>query len=241
MKKISATCIGYLVTAIWILIWIFMVFYFDKTDMRLNEWGDFLAGTFAPLAFLWLILGYRQQGEELKQNTKALEYQVEELRHSVEQQKALAKATQDQLELEKQKMELALTEQKNEGLKRKKDIKPDIELTKCQPATSVGELKIIDLEIKNRHATAKEILIRYSQKENIENQNFRSFTCNTLVANESFSETIRFFPSIPNLLEIIISFKDVDQNSYEKQITLKLNRPNKYVIVSESESEKTIN
>ena len=31
-----------------------------------NELGDFLAGTFAPVAFLWLVLGFFQQGAELR-------------------------------------------------------------------------------------------------------------------------------------------------------------------------------
>jgi hypothetical protein len=31
----------------------------------LNEWGDFLAGVFAPLAFGWLVYGYYLQREEL--------------------------------------------------------------------------------------------------------------------------------------------------------------------------------
>jgi hypothetical protein len=44
-----------------------------------NELGDFAAGFFAPLAFMWLIFGYFLQktqldiqGQELKQNTEAL-------------------------------------------------------------------------------------------------------------------------------------------------------------------------
>lgn len=37
-------------------------------QMTLNEWGDFLAGFVAPVAFFWLILGYFQQGEELRLN-----------------------------------------------------------------------------------------------------------------------------------------------------------------------------
>lgn len=45
-----------------------------------NEFGDFLAGAFAPLAFAWLILGFFQQGYELRQNSTALRLQVEELR-----------------------------------------------------------------------------------------------------------------------------------------------------------------
>ena len=61
-----------------------------------NELGDFLAGTFAPLAFLFLYLGYKRQGEELKQNTKALEQQASELANSVAEQKRLIQLHQDE-------------------------------------------------------------------------------------------------------------------------------------------------
>lgn len=61
-----------------------------------NEFGDFLAGVASPLAFLWLVLGYLQQGDELSQNTEALRMQALELRDSVEQQKALVEATNRQ-------------------------------------------------------------------------------------------------------------------------------------------------
>lgn len=40
--------------------------------MAPNELGDALAGAASPLAFLWLVLGYLQQGDELRQNTHAL-------------------------------------------------------------------------------------------------------------------------------------------------------------------------
>jgi hypothetical protein len=66
-----------------------------------NEWGDFLAGTFAPLAFLWLVLGFFQQGVELRNSTRALLIQAEELRNSVEQQRELVRVTTEQLEYEK--------------------------------------------------------------------------------------------------------------------------------------------
>lgn len=61
-----------------------------------NELGDFLAGAFAPLAFLFLYLGYKQNSEsiriqtqELKASTEALVLQVAEMKESVEQQKEL--------------------------------------------------------------------------------------------------------------------------------------------------------
>ncbi|WP_448761907.1 hypothetical protein [Acinetobacter tandoii] len=56
----------------------------DVQALKLNEKGDFLAGIFSPLAFLWLVYGYLQQGQELKQNTKALNMQAQELRISNE-------------------------------------------------------------------------------------------------------------------------------------------------------------
>lgn len=65
--------------------------------MKPNEMGDFLAGTFGPLAFFWLICGYLQQGVELKQNTEALRLQVTELQNSVEHQRVLAEVAREQL------------------------------------------------------------------------------------------------------------------------------------------------
>lgn len=64
----------------------------EVAAMSPNEWGDFFAGVFSPIALLWLVLGYFQQGEELR-------LQVEELRRSVEQQKELASATKYEVEL----------------------------------------------------------------------------------------------------------------------------------------------
>ena len=37
-----------------------------QKEMLLSEHGDYLAGIAAPVAFLWLVLGYRQQGKELR-------------------------------------------------------------------------------------------------------------------------------------------------------------------------------
>ena len=65
--------------------------------MRPNEWGDFLAGSFGPVAFLWLVLGFIQQGHELKQNGEALRLQADELKNSVEQHKDLVAATREQV------------------------------------------------------------------------------------------------------------------------------------------------
>tara|TARA_X000001388_G_scaffold64764_3_gene51026 strand:- start:1720 stop:2364 length:645 start_codon:yes stop_codon:yes gene_type:complete len=66
-------------------------------DLALNELGDFLAGVFGPLALMWLILGFFQQGIELRQNREALQLQVAELNASVAQQRELVEVSREQL------------------------------------------------------------------------------------------------------------------------------------------------
>ncbi|AMO72061.1 hypothetical protein [Sphingorhabdus sp. M41] len=68
--------------------------------MTPNEFGDLLAGILGPLALLWLVLGFFQQGEELRQSVRALELQSEELRNSVTQQAALVEVTREQAQAE---------------------------------------------------------------------------------------------------------------------------------------------
>ena len=65
--------------------------------LKLNELGDLSAGVFGPVAFLWLVLGYIQQGRELQISSKALQMQTAELKASVEQQTALAQAQKENL------------------------------------------------------------------------------------------------------------------------------------------------
>ena len=72
----------------------------ELQEMQLNELGDFLAGAFGPLAIFWLVLGFIQQGKELKQNTEALELQAKELQYSVSQQKELVDIAKRQHETE---------------------------------------------------------------------------------------------------------------------------------------------
>lgn len=89
---------GIAITGIWLTVIIIIWFFAGlKSPSSLNEFGDALAGIFAPIAFFWLILGYVQQGKQLDQNTKALEQQeralqlqIDEMKESVKQQKELA-------------------------------------------------------------------------------------------------------------------------------------------------------
>ncbi|MNN11277.1 hypothetical protein D3C76_892180 [compost metagenome] len=72
---------------------------FDQLiSLELNEIGDLAAGAFGPVAFLWLVLGYIQQGRELKLSSEALRMQAEELKRSVAQQCEIAVAQKTSLQ-----------------------------------------------------------------------------------------------------------------------------------------------
>lgn len=125
--------------------------------MPLNEVGDFLAGVFGPVAFLWLVLGFLQQGEELRQNTKALELQgnelklsseallmqAEELKNSVEQQTIMATAAIEQRDALRVASEV-------ERKKREQEVKVIFSMrTLSSGATGAGGTVMNEIRISN--------------------------------------------------------------------------------------------
>lgn len=68
-------------------------------EMRLNDWGDFLGGTFGSVALFWLILGYMFQKQELHQNTEMLKLQAEEIKNTVDEYKQMVEINKKQLML----------------------------------------------------------------------------------------------------------------------------------------------
>ena len=104
--------VGAIISVAWLA---YLVIYRFSTSAQFaalppNEFGDFLAGAFAPLAFLWLVLGFWQQGQELRHSADALRLQGRELQHSVEQQRELVEVTREQLHFENLKLEEARAE-----------------------------------------------------------------------------------------------------------------------------------
>lgn len=77
----------------------------DVFSLGPEKVADFLAGIFAPLAFLWLVLGFFQQGDELRMSGDALWLQGEELRNSVEQQRQLVETQKDAIAFERERMD----------------------------------------------------------------------------------------------------------------------------------------
>ncbi|PZX12570.1 hypothetical protein [Celeribacter halophilus] len=95
----TAVRFAILLTIIWVAFWIFTIAieWQNFKTLSFNEVGDFMAGAFGPVAFLWLVLGFFQQGEELKNSVEALNLQTRELKQSVKHQNDLAISSQENL------------------------------------------------------------------------------------------------------------------------------------------------
>ena len=80
---------GLIITALWLLLG---YQYIDNsvgwnlfTTLPVDTMGNFLEGAFAPLAFLWLVIGYFLQQKELEQNTRTLAAQARQISRTAEQ------------------------------------------------------------------------------------------------------------------------------------------------------------
>jgi hypothetical protein len=109
----SRTVAGIALTLVWLIGFGLLTLLWEPPTKG-NEWGDWAAGMFAPVAFFWLVLGYYQQGEELRENVKALKLQeaqlkqqASELNESVKQQSALVAATTRQADLLTESLSIA--------------------------------------------------------------------------------------------------------------------------------------
>lgn len=119
--------------------------------LSLNELGDFLAGSFGPLALAWLVFGYFQQGDELKQGTAALQLQGVELKNSVEQQQKLADISRQALEHER--------EVRNQELRRRRhSLRPVLQLNGGHPRMENG-CYILECELINHGSQVHDIQI----------------------------------------------------------------------------------
>lgn len=80
---------GLALTSLWILLGVTYISsnigWASFVTLPAEDLGNFLEGAFAPLAFLWLVIGYFLQQKELEQNTAALRSQAVEISRSAEQ------------------------------------------------------------------------------------------------------------------------------------------------------------
>lgn len=145
--------------------------------LSLNEWGDFLAGACAPLAFLWLVVGYRQQGEELQHSTDALRLQAHELQNSVNQQRALVEVTRLQLESERKASAMVQRSQTEAA-------KPRFVVTCICQESAFNRSNRYDIVVENTGSTVRQVSGYLEEKDLNKRQIF----------NEQIFETSKKLP-----------------------------------------------
>lgn len=125
-----------------------------------NGIGDFTAGVCSPLAFLWLVCGYFQQGVELRHNTDALrmqgaqlQLQVEELRASVQQQSALVEVTRAQHLANQEELQHARAAKQLEG-------QPLFVVVKAERANKPTGVAVLRYQLFNSRAPAFAVTVK---------------------------------------------------------------------------------
>ncbi|WP_041671803.1 hypothetical protein [Sulfurospirillum barnesii] len=70
---------------LWFMIILFIASTKTTTDTEINVWGDYLAGFFAPVLFLWLVYGVFIQKKEFANALESFQLQHKEMRGQSEQ------------------------------------------------------------------------------------------------------------------------------------------------------------
>lgn len=150
------TVIGVVITFLYLAIVVALSWSGREEVFKLapNEVGDFLAGIFGPLAVLWLILGYFQQGEELRLSAEALQQQAMELAESVKQQTEMARVSREQLDVQKDSLEHELVQRRIARL-------PQLSMSYKRMAASPS-LTALVFEIENAGERADQVQLKLS-------------------------------------------------------------------------------
>ena len=154
MKR--STFVGITLTVLWTLAFFALLYVKRSTlpDLKVNEWGDFFAGAVAPLAFFWLVLGYAQQGEELRLNTEAHKAQHAELQRQVQETALLAAHSERQAAASEQLAVATKSEARRAELKEIADAQPLF-----RPSGGSGSAPNVTLNIVNSGATVYRLAI----------------------------------------------------------------------------------
>ena len=154
----NLTIFGILISVIWVGMFSCIVYFNldDARSMTLNEWGDFLAGGSAPLALLWLVIGYFQHGKELRLNTRVLETQQEELRHQVEETAHLAKNSERQAEATERLVQVTKMDLEHEQWHKARNAKP--EFVGVESTITADKLEILFI---NHGGEARDVEVHY--------------------------------------------------------------------------------
>lgn len=137
---------GFFLSGAWLLIAFLLVLWKRDTlsELTLNELGDFMAGVSAPLALLWVIVGYFQQGIELRQNTETLKLQQQELARQVHETATLARNSDRQAAAAEHMAQLSREQMTTEKLRRQTELQPAIRMDKWIHGPSGPHLRLVN-------------------------------------------------------------------------------------------------
>lgn len=150
------------------ILWVIYIYYLCKElelPTQLNAVGDFLAGAFAPLAFLWLVFGFYQQGQGLKQNSKALKMQAIELKKTtralelqVDEQRKLLKTSEEQIKINNEKNIF-------DQFYQKKQLQPFFHLSNievnCEYSNETFNSMLVKFKLSNSRILCRNIFFTY--------------------------------------------------------------------------------
>jgi len=210
----KALVAGVLVTAFYLgMIGTYSVQNWERiTRMEPNNFGDYLAGVFGPLAFAWLVIGYFQQGRELRM-------QAEELRNSVEQQKDLVRESAKQVRAS----EAALEYEKQRALE---SSIPRLEFRSC--GHTRNNIYTVHLTPRNSDIFNIEVEIISDGWELVYNED----SC-LAGAKWCFQMQPKTNAIYENMIDVAVSFDGHGGKSYHDNIHLTSNGAESFVPVSE--------
>jgi hypothetical protein len=172
-----------------------------------NEWGDFLAGTVGPLALIWIVIGYFQQGEELRNSVNTLQLQTKELKNSVDQQREIARIANEQFALQQNEFTSTIQRLETENCARFVILYLGVDLRNSSPYDDMkGSPELHKFEIANIGNTAVELSIwpAYGEFSGIED---------LIVIWPQFKTEIFYFPlfredTYGNQIQINLNYKE---------------------------------
>ncbi|HFE9908095.1 hypothetical protein Q5X71_16625 [Acinetobacter baumannii] len=227
-KKSSKLSIIIVISTILYLVMVFLFLYIGMDRMRNlkpNEWGDFFAGIFSPLAFLWLIFGYYQQGQELKQNTNALNLQAKELKLSNLALKQQVLEMKNSVLAQQNMFELAEKQYKDSLEEKERNNKPKLVLIfseyKYISQLTNSLMFTLNLNILNKGIGITDLKIVSNFWSMLPN-NTGTLRERLVVENISFTEKIfiklyRFTPEVPfTNNKLILTYKDTNGLKYKE-------------------------
>jgi hypothetical protein len=207
---------GVFVTAAYIGVfwWFFGAQISQIKTLEPNELGDFFAGVFGPVALFWVVLGFFQQGVELRHSVETLKLQAEELKNSVEQQRELVKASRDQYELDKEIIQ-------NNRVQYMRSIEPDFMLRRAGGSGN-GEFFNYTMEIINSGEDALVIEADIHPKP----YEFKKLETDILRRGAKISFDVRFFENVKysGFFEMKISAKNKDRQDLVQSFSLSLEK-----------------